>query len=172
MCGRYRRTTAEEELARRTTLQYRPNAICRSVGISLLAKKSSLFGTVPKTWQWILDALRWGLIPYWTKDPKMAYRMINASVETVKTAPSYRRAFKKRRCVIPADSFYEWKKVVGVLRCRSLCQKEHREAWLTGAAGKETLVSFPAEQMKAWPISPRVNSPDNNDADIISAITI
>jgi len=46
-------------------------------------------------------------------DPKIAYRRINARVETVDSAPSYREAFKKRRCLIPADSFYEWKKVVG-----------------------------------------------------------
>ena len=60
-----------------------------------------------------LDALQWGLIPYWAKDPKMAYKTINARVETVDTAPSYRQAFKKRRCLIPVDGFYEWKKVVG-----------------------------------------------------------
>jgi putative SOS response-associated peptidase YedK len=67
----------------------------------------------PKTKQRRLDALRWGLIPYWAKDEKIAYRTINARVETVDTAPSYREAFKKRRCLIPADSFYEWKKLVG-----------------------------------------------------------
>jgi putative SOS response-associated peptidase YedK len=53
------------------------------------------------------------LIPYRAKDPKIAYKTINARVETVDTAPSYREAFKKRRCLIPADGFYEWKKVVG-----------------------------------------------------------
>ena len=66
-----------------------------------------------ETKQRSLDALRWGLIPNWAKDPKVAYKTINARVETVDRAPSYREAFKKRRCLIPADSFYEWKKVVG-----------------------------------------------------------
>ena len=60
-----------------------------------------------------MDALRWGLIPNWAKDPKNGYKTINARVETVDTARSYREAFKKRRCLIPADSFYEWKKVLG-----------------------------------------------------------
>jgi len=46
-------------------------------------------------------------------DPKTAYKTINARVQTVDTAPSYRQAFKKRRCLIPADGFYEWKKVLG-----------------------------------------------------------
>ena len=50
---------------------------------------------------------------HWAKDPKIAYKTINARVETVDTAPSFRQAFKKRRCLIPADTFYEWKKVVG-----------------------------------------------------------
>jgi putative SOS response-associated peptidase YedK len=57
-----------------------------------------------------LDALQWGLIPYWAKDPKIAYRTINARAETVDKAPSFRRAFAKRRCLIPADGFYEWRK--------------------------------------------------------------
>jgi putative SOS response-associated peptidase YedK len=60
-----------------------------------------------------LDALRWGLIPYWAKDPKIAYKTINARAETVETAPSYREAFKKRRCLIPADGFYEWRTIGG-----------------------------------------------------------
>jgi putative SOS response-associated peptidase YedK len=53
------------------------------------------------------------LVPYWAKDPKIAYRTINARTETVDAAPSYREAFKRRRCLIPADGFYEWKKVLG-----------------------------------------------------------
>ena len=58
-----------------------------------------------------LDALRCDLIPSWAKDEKIAYKTFNARVETVDTAPSYRQAFSKRRCLIPADGFYEWRKV-------------------------------------------------------------
>jgi putative SOS response-associated peptidase YedK len=47
------------------------------------------------------------------KDEKIAYKTINARAETADSAPSYRQAFKKRRCLIPADGFYEWKKVLG-----------------------------------------------------------
>jgi putative SOS response-associated peptidase YedK len=65
----------------------------------------------PETGERTLDALRWGLIPNWAKDEKIAYKTINARVETVDTAPSYRQAFKKRRCLIPVDGFYEWKRV-------------------------------------------------------------
>jgi len=67
----------------------------------------------PETGERTLDPLRSGLIPYWAKDEKIAYKTINARVETVDTAPSYRQAFKKRRCLIPADGFYEWRKVLG-----------------------------------------------------------
>jgi SOS response associated peptidase (SRAP) len=56
-----------------------------------------------------LDALKQGLIPNWSKDPKIAFKTINARAETADTAPSYREAFKKRRCLIPVDGFYEWK---------------------------------------------------------------
>lgn len=50
----------------------------------------------------------WGLVPGWAKDPKIGYRMINARVETLAEKPAYRSAFKKRRCLLPADGYYEW----------------------------------------------------------------
>ncbi len=56
---------------------------------------------------------RWGLIPGWAKDAKIGYKTINARAETVATMPSFRSAFRKRRCLIPADGFYEWQKVDG-----------------------------------------------------------
>ena len=52
--------------------------------------------------------VRWGLVPSWAKDEKMGARMINARGETVAEKPSFRSAFKTRRCLIPADGFYEW----------------------------------------------------------------
>jgi len=58
-----------------------------------------------------LAMLRWGLIPSWAKDAKIGYRLINARSDTVATKPSFRSAFKKRRCLIAADGFYEWKKL-------------------------------------------------------------
>jgi putative SOS response-associated peptidase YedK len=55
--------------------------------------------------------MRWGLIPYWAKDAKIGYSTINAKAETVATAPAFREAFKRRRCLVPADAFYEWQKL-------------------------------------------------------------
>ncbi len=58
-----------------------------------------------------LRVVRWGLVPFWAKDPAIGSRLINARVETVDSKPSFRSAFAKRRCLLPADGFYEWLKV-------------------------------------------------------------
>ena len=57
----------------------------------------------------VLRAFRWGLVPFWAKDPSIGNRMINARSESVDSKPAFRAAFKNRRCLIPADGFYEWK---------------------------------------------------------------
>ena len=57
-----------------------------------------------------LDIFKWGLIPSWAKDPKIGNSLINARGETVAEKPAFRAAFKRRRCLIPADGFYEWKR--------------------------------------------------------------
>jgi len=56
-----------------------------------------------------ITLMRWGLIPFWAKDPRIGYRTINARAEDVSNRPSYRRAFKNQRCLVPASGFYEWK---------------------------------------------------------------
>lgn len=60
-----------------------------------------------------LSMLRWGLVPSWAKDPKIGARMINARAETVATKPAFRTALRRRRCLVPADGFYEWAKSAG-----------------------------------------------------------
>jgi len=57
-----------------------------------------------------LSLFKWGLVPHWAYDPKIGYRMINARAETVAEKPSFRSSLKKRRCLIPADGFFEWDK--------------------------------------------------------------
>ena len=55
-----------------------------------------------------LRIAKWGLIPSWAKDPKIGNRMINARIETAAEKPAFRRAWAKRRCLLPADGYYEW----------------------------------------------------------------
>jgi len=58
-----------------------------------------------------LRVVRWGLVPFWAKDPAIGSRMINARAETLAEKPAYRRAFARRRCLLPADGFYEWQQI-------------------------------------------------------------
>jgi putative SOS response-associated peptidase YedK len=60
-----------------------------------------------------LTKMRWGLVPSWADDPSIGSRMINARSETAAEKPSFRRAFRSRRCIVPADGFYEWQAVPG-----------------------------------------------------------
>ena len=68
-----------------------------------------------------LAMLRWGLIPSWARDPKIGHKLINARSETAAKKPSFRSAFRHRRCLIPADGFYEWQRRGGT-----------RQPWLFG----------------------------------------
>ncbi len=58
-----------------------------------------------------LTIMRWGLVPYWAKDSKIGFSTINAKSETVTTSPAFREAMKRRRCLVPAEWFYEWAKI-------------------------------------------------------------
>ena len=68
----------------------------------------------PETGARRLDLMRWGLLPFWAKDAKMAYSTFNARAEAIETMPAFREAWKRgRRCLVPVDSFYEWKTLTG-----------------------------------------------------------
>jgi putative SOS response-associated peptidase YedK len=57
-----------------------------------------------------LDVMRWGLVPFWAKDIKVGFANINAKAEGIEGKPAFREAFQRRRCLVPMDNFYEWKK--------------------------------------------------------------
>jgi putative SOS response-associated peptidase YedK len=66
-----------------------------------------------KTGEVSFDPLRWGLIPYFCADPKGGRKPINAKCETVRTLPTFRDAYRRRRCILPVDGFFEWKAIKG-----------------------------------------------------------
>jgi len=78
-----------------------------------------------------LEYFRWGLIPSWAKESKIGYSTINARVETVADKPAFRHAFRRHRCIIPADGFYEWQGDTG-----------HKRPWRIEPANKGELFSF------------------------------
>jgi putative SOS response-associated peptidase YedK len=90
MCGRYRRTTSEEELARLYHIPI-PSQTDLPISYNVAPSQKVLAMRInPKSEQRSLDAVQWGLIPYWAKDPKIAYRTINARAASVGKAPSAR----------------------------------------------------------------------------------
>src|SRR5947207_10181866 len=64
----------------------------------------------PRVSERSLDVMRWGLVPFWAKDIKVGFGNINAKAEGIESKPAFREAFQRRRCLIPVDNFYEWKK--------------------------------------------------------------
>ena len=170
-----------------------------------------------------LDAFKWGLIPSWADDPSIGSRMINARSETVTEKPSFRNAFERRRCLVLADGFYEWKKegegktpyrirladerpfgFAGlwerwdkgdgepILSCTILTTAanatlapihdrmpvilppDSRDYWLGPTADRDALLSllqpYPPEEMDAYPVSRRVNSPRNEDPSLLEPL--
>lgn len=165
-----------------------------------------------------LTLARWGLIPHWAENPLMGNRMINARSETLTIKPSYKGLVKTKRCLIIADSFYEWKKervrkrpfritlkddslfafaglwdvweedgqklltctiittaanaLIATIHDRmpAILRREDEEKWLKERQYSEALSvlkPFDANAMKAYEISPLVNSPDHDSPEVI-----
>lgn len=165
--------------------------------------------------------LRWGLVPFWAKDEKIGNRLINARAETAADKPAFRAAWRRRRCLIPADGFYEWRTGAGgktpwfvsaasgepfamaglwehwqrgdedgpgpletftILttaptemmsrlhdRMPVVLGPERSADWLAGEPlpGGEGSSADPAVELRAWPVSRRVNSPGNEEPSLV-----
>jgi putative SOS response-associated peptidase YedK len=221
MCGRYFLTTPGDVLAAELGLESAPELEPRyNIAPSQQVPIVRAGGGRRE-----LAQVRWGLIPGWAKDPAIGNRMINARGETLAEKPSFRDAFRKRRCLIPADGFYEWKKLPAgkqpfVLRRRGggpiafaglwsswkdpetgepvetcaivtttpnelaatvhdrmpvLLASDARSTWLAPDAPPDVLTALlvpsPAADLAAYPVSRRVNSPDNDDPSCIAPLS-
>ncbi|MEV6008759.1 SOS response-associated peptidase [Streptomyces sp. NPDC051976] len=116
MCGRYASTRRPEDMAGLFRADAPPpeEALPPSWNVAPTDDVWAVIERVDRTTGEIerrLRAARWGLVPSWAKDLSIGAKMINARVETVHDKPAYRRPFLKRRCLLPADGFYEWQAV-------------------------------------------------------------
>ena len=173
-----------------------------------------------------LDPLRWGLIPNWCSDPNGGRKPINAKCETVRDLPTFRDAYRTRRCIVPVDGFFEWKAIKGqkAKQPYAIAIKDGSpfgiagiwENWKEPASGewirtfaiittdanalvadihdrmpvilapaadyhrwlgdeadpRELMRPHPANLMRMWPISTRVNKPENDDPSIVEPIEL
>lgn len=222
MCGRFALYSDPSTLARRFETETIPGMeprynIAPSQTIPIVREESGKR-------QFAL--VHWGLIPHWAKDIKIGYHTINARAETVNSKPAFRNAFKHRRCLVPADGWYEWQVIPGsktkqpwfialkdrqplafaglweqwktpeggelesctiiVTDANSFTRQIHDrmpvilspgdwDAWLESEAkdaeGLQSLLKpYPSEDIAAWPVSTKVNSPRNDSLECLDAV--
>jgi putative SOS response-associated peptidase YedK len=125
MCGRFtqQRPSAElaalfgaEDLAETPGERY--NLAPQQMGLVVVERDDLRRAIVP---------YRWGLIPSWAKDARIGNRLINARAESVATTPAFRASFQKRRCIVPADGFYEWERMTPEIRQPNLIHRADGE---------------------------------------------
>lgn len=124
MCGRYYRRSDKQRIAEAfraglpTTFEILPSYNVAPQSFQPIVRLNH------DTQERELAQLRWGLIPFWAKDAKLGYSTINAKSETVATSAMFREPLKRRRCLVPADGFYEWQKL----------DAKNRQPWAIGLA--------------------------------------
>ncbi|MGH9604544.1 MAG: SOS response-associated peptidase [Terracidiphilus sp.] len=130
MCGRYGRRADKQRISE--WMQ------ARDANVFDDAYLAPSYNVAPQSWQPVvrlspetgereLTVMRWGLVPFWARNGKGAFSTINAKSETVSTSPVFREAFKRRRCLVPAEWFYEWQKT----------ERQKTERQKTGAKTKQ-----------------------------------
>lgn len=109
MCGRFTQRQPAVRLKKEFSVEEVPEVEARYN----IAPTQSILGVRQTLDSREMSFLKWGLIPSWAKDSSIGAKLINARSETVTEKPSFREAFKRRRCIIPADGFYEWQRTGG-----------------------------------------------------------
>ena len=105
MCGRFVGYRSLDELKNIFPIDQSACEVTANYNVAPSQEILAIFNHQGENW---LDKFHWGLVPFWAKDPSIGNRMINARAETIAENPSFRNAFKQRRCLIIADGFYEW----------------------------------------------------------------
>jgi putative SOS response-associated peptidase YedK len=217
MCGRYTLFRLDQLLKNFPNLRLPPDMLPH-YNIAPTQLVPAISNTHPDR----LDFFRWGLVPSWAKDISIGNRLINARAETLADKPAFRTALRRRRCLVPADGFYEWRKEGGKIktplfihlrsgepfalaglwdtwhsadgsempsltiittapnelmktihdRMPAIVRREDYARWLAPEeADPEELAGvlkpYPAEEMEAYPVSPRVNKPAHDAPDCI-----
>jgi putative SOS response-associated peptidase YedK len=222
MCGRFTLTIDPAHLQEAFPWAVIPNDLNPRFNIA----PSQPVAIIPNNGENRVTMYKWGLIPSWSKDPSIGERMINARSESLAEKPSFRNAYRRRRCLILADGFYEWKTNTGnkskqpiyirlnnnspfafaglweqwsapdgseirsctiiTTRPNSLLESIHNrmpvilhpesyKLWITpedrsATELNELLAPYPSNEMLAYPVSKKVNSPLNDSADLITPI--
>ncbi|MFD1936219.1 MULTISPECIES: SOS response-associated peptidase [Nonomuraea] len=119
MCGRYASARKKHELLEEFQVEQDASPdeeLQPDYNVAPTKQVYAVLSRVPKDAQRAvreLRVLRWGLVPVWAKDPSIGSRMINARLETVAEKPAFKRAFASRRCLLPADGYFEWMPIEG-----------------------------------------------------------
>lgn len=108
MCGRFSLAMSKEKISKHFNMRIK-YAIASSYNIAPTQEAYVITNEKPNE----LQRFKWGLVPYWSRDDSKGSKLINARRENISSKPSFRMPIRKRRCLIPADSFYEWKKMGG-----------------------------------------------------------
>ncbi|WP_274650521.1 SOS response-associated peptidase [Paenibacillus humicola] len=142
MCGRYTIVVSLEELMLRYLIE--ETDVPHQRPKYNVAPGQMVFAIIHDGKRSRLGELKWGLVPSWANDPKIGYKMINARAESVWDKPAFKQLVRRKRCLIPADGFYEWRKTADgkqplriVLRSRRLFSMAGLfDTWLTPDGGK------------------------------------
>lgn len=137
MCGRFTQQRPASELAE----IFAAEPLADELGARFnVAPTDDAFVVVQREDRRAITAYRWGLVPHWSKDLKGGSRMFNARAETLTTSPAFRAAFRRRRCLVPVDSFYEWKREGTVRQPYRVVREDGRPLALAGlwAGWKDT----------------------------------
>ena len=115
MCGRYALRTSTPQLARRLGVEVKTDSEAEGhqPSFNIASTQNVLTCRSNREDKREMTVMRWGLIPSWSKGDSTKFNLINARAETITERPAYRTAFRFRRCLIPADGFYEWQRVEG-----------------------------------------------------------